>query len=333
MKNRQKILSLDVLEIGYGSGSEKNILLPPISADAIKGELVAVIGRNGIGKSTLLRTMAGIQALGGGNIYCMGKNILDYSPKALAFVAGYISTEPVRVSNMRVYDLVAMGRYPHTNLLGSILPEDCDIIEWALEKASIRYCSGKYVSELSDGERQKANIARLLAQDTGIMLMDEPTAFLDIRSKFEVFHLMYRLCRENEKTIVYTTHDLNMAIRYSDKIWLLLETGLMQGSPEDLMINGHFEHLFESSSVIFNSDDGTWSFREETRNKVWISGSGKLQHWTEEALKRAGFSISEEMTPVHVDILPGPLWVLHTPANKTEHPSIYELIIALKKID
>ncbi|HLP71725.1 MAG TPA: ABC transporter ATP-binding protein [Bacteroidales bacterium] len=332
MKDSGKIISLNSLEIGYGSGSGKNILLPPLTAGASKGELVAIIGRNGIGKSTLLRTMAGIQEQRGGAVICMDKNISDYSPKDLSLISGFISTEPVRVSSMRVYDLVSMGRYPHTSLLGSMSPGDHDAVGAALDMASIRYCSGKFVAELSDGERQKAGIARLLAQDTGIMLMDEPTAFLDIRSKFEVFHLMYRLCHEQGKTIVYTSHDLNMASRYSDKIWLLLDTGLVQGSPEDLMINGDFEYLFESSSVVFNSGDGTWTFMEETKGNVHVDGSGKLQHWTGEALKRAGFSLSDEMTGINIEIKPGPVWVLYTGEKISEHLTIYDLVMELGKV-
>lgn len=329
MKGLEKILTIEMLGIGYGAGSGKNTLLPPLSADAVKGELVAVIGRNGIGKSTLLRTLAGIQEQKGGVITCLGRNIRDYSPKELALVAGYISTESIRISSMRVYDLVALGRYPHTSLLGNMSAEDHAAIASALDNASIRHCSGKFVAELSDGERQKANIARLLAQDSGIMLMDEPAAFLDIGSKFEVFNLMYNLCHENRKTIVCTTHDLDMAVRYADKIWLLLETGLLQGSPEDLMINGQFEQFFKSSSLVFNSDEGTWSFRENSGNKIHVIGSGRVHHWTCEALKRAGFSVSEEMTRVCIDIQPGPAWVLLTPSEKTEHHSVYELIAAL----
>lgn len=331
MKHPEKILSLELLEIGYHSGTA---ILPPLNAEAATGELIAVIGRNGIGKSTLLRTMAGIQQPGGGVVTCKGRDIREYSPNDLAKIAGLISTEPVRISSMRVYDLVSMGRYPHTSLLGSMTSDDHSAIGSALDQASIRYCSGKFVSELSDGERQKAGIARLLAQDTEIMLMDEPTAFLDIRSKFEVFNLMYRLCHNNRKTIVYTTHDLNMALRYSDRIWLLLDNGLVQGSPEDLMINGDFEQLFGSSSVVFDPGNGTWSFSEESKGKVYLNGSGIIGHWTGEALKRAGYSLSDEMTEISIEIKPGPVWVLSTGESSSEHATIYDLISALitKKI-
>lgn len=325
MKEREKILSFDNLEIGYTSGTSKNILLPPLAGDAITGEMVAVIGRNGIGKSTFLRTLSRIQEPAAGKISYLGRNLLKYSASELSSIVGFISTEPVRVSSMRVYDLVSLGRYPYTGWFGQIAADDHAVIESALEKASIKYCSGKYMSELSDGERQKANIARLLSQDTAVMLMDEPTAFLDVRSKFEVFHLMYQLCHKVGKTVIYTTHDLSTAIRYSDKIWLMLDDGMKEGSPEDLMIKGEFDHLFESSSVMFNSSDGTWSFREETRREINIKGDEKLKHWTEEAMKRAGFYITADAGFV-IEITGKPSWILHAGNSQSEHYSIYELV-------
>ena len=247
--NLTEILSLDALKIGYVSGKKENILLPPLYARAGRGELIAVIGRNGIGKSTLLRTLIGLQQPLGGEIYYDGKNIKDYSRINLAQKVGYISTEIVRVSNMSVYDLVALGRFPHTNWIGKIEMKDHEVIMDAIEKTSMGPFCRKYISELSDGERQKAMIARILAQDTGIMIMDEPTAFLDIAGKYEILHLMHMLSGKSGKTIIFSTHDLQMAINQSDKIWLILDKKLVEGAPEDLIIAGAFDHLFDTSSV------------------------------------------------------------------------------------
>ncbi|HEX7492819.1 MAG TPA: ABC transporter ATP-binding protein, partial [Bacteroidales bacterium] len=190
-KNLADILSFDSLKIGYVSGKNENILLPPLNAKAYSGELIAVIGRNGIGKSTLLRTIAGLQRPLGGEIFYNGENIKNYSRMNLAQRVGYISTEIVKVSNMSVYDLVALGRFPHTNWIGKINLKDHEVIMDAIEKTSMIPFYRKHVSELSDGERQKAMIARILAQDTGIMIMDEPTAFLDIAARFEILQLMH----------------------------------------------------------------------------------------------------------------------------------------------
>jgi iron complex transport system ATP-binding protein len=332
MKNGlKKILSLDSLKIGYLSGMNKNVLLPPLSASAYCGELIAVIGRNGIGKSTLLRTIAGLQKPLGGEICFNNKNMRDYSRMELAQIVGYLSTEIVNVNNMSVYDLVALGRFPHTNWIGTIENKDQEAILNAIKKTSMESFSEKFISELSDGERQKAMIARILAQDTGIMVMDEPTAFLDVAGKYEILHLLHSLSSINNKTIIFSTHDLQMAISQSDKIWLILDDILVEGAPEDLMITDSFDHLFNSSNVVFNSGDGTFSFHGETRGCIYIDGNGKYRHWTEKAISRAGFIVSKEKTSTYIQIPSdnNKYWKLSTPAQVYELDSIYELITSL----
>jgi iron complex transport system ATP-binding protein len=330
-KNHDIILSLDSLKIGYGSGKNENVLLPPLVAGAKRGELISVIGRNGIGKSTLLRTLTGLQIPLGGDITIGGKNIREYSRMELAQNVGYISTEIIKVNNMSVYDLVALGRYPHTNWTGKLESNDHDVIMDALEKTSMISFRRKFVSELSDGERQKAMIARILAQDTGIMIMDEPTAFLDVASKYEILHLMRMLSRDSDKTIIFSTHDLQMAISQSDKVWLILDSEMTEGAPEDLMIAGAFDHLFNSSTVLFNSDDGTFSFRSDTKGSIFIEGQGKYRHWTEKAINRAGFTVSKEKTFPFV-VIPSDndsQWQLSAKSDVYKFNTIYDLISSL----
>jgi iron complex transport system ATP-binding protein len=302
MMNKTEILSLGSLKIGYVSGKETTILLPPLDARAYKGELIGIIGRNGIGKSTLLRTITGLQQPLGGSVSYSGKDIHDFSRIDLAQKVGFISTEVVKVSNMTVYDLVSIGRYPYTNWLGKIDTRNHEIIMKSIEMTSMSAFCNKYIGELSDGERQKAMIARILAQDTDIMIMDEPTAFLDIASKYEILHLMHQLTRLSGKTIIFSTHDLQMAISQSDKIWLILESQLKEGAPEDLMINGDFEYLFESSSVNINSVDGSFSFVAEDRAKIHLKGGGMVRHWTEEALKRSGYTLTGEKSFPYIEL-------------------------------
>jgi iron complex transport system ATP-binding protein len=330
----KEILSLDSLKIGYSSGNINKILLPPLNACAKKGELIAVIGRNGIGKSTLLRTLAGVQKSLGGNILYEGQNIRDYSRMELALKVGYISTEIVRVSNMSVYDLVALGRFPYTNWFGKIGTEDHEKILDAISKTAMVSFYTKFISELSDGERQKAMIARILAQDAGIMVMDEPTAFLDISAKYEILHLLHNLSGENNKTIIFSTHDLQMAIGQADKIWLILDDNLIEGAPEDLMISGAFDNLFSSTNVSFNTEDGTFSFRSDTHGSIYIEGTGLSRYWTEKAVNRAGFSVSKEKTDTFI-ILPSEnvsSWRLKNQYETEEFRSIYELINTLKRV-
>jgi iron complex transport system ATP-binding protein len=330
--NSVPILSLDSLKIGYVSGRHEKILLPPLNANANCGELIAVIGKNGIGKSTLLRTLTGLQPSLGGEILFGGKNIREYSRLELAQKVGYISTEIVKVSNMSVFDLVALGRFPYTNWMGNIDNENHNVILDALKKTGMTGFSSRFVSELSDGERQRAMIARILAQDTGIMVMDEPTAFLDIGSKYDILHLLHLLSHENAKTIIFSTHDLNMAISQADKIWLILDNKLIEGAPEDLMIAGAFDHLFDSPAVQFNSDNGTFSFLSKQKKNIYLEGEGPIRHWTEKAINRAGFSVSEIKTTPYI-IAPSAsnkTWQLLAKHSSFEFGSIYDLVSWLR---
>jgi iron complex transport system ATP-binding protein len=325
MTGIDNILSFRELQIGFGSGNKKRLLLPPVSEDAGKGELIAVIGRNGIGKSTLLRTLAGIQKPLAGEVLYNGISIDKLDRSDLARITGYTSTEILKVSNMKVFDLVSLGRYPYTNWFGTISAEDHDIIQDAMEKTSVAAFSDRFIAELSDGERQKTMIARMLAQNTFVMLMDEPTAFLDIRGKFEVLNLMRNLSHNAGKTIIFTTHDLSMALSHADKIWLVLDKTMKDGAPEDLLMKGDFDHLFDSSYVEFNAVTATYSLRTENKGSFHIAGEGTKLHWTREAIKRAGYTVSETATMPFIEIMEDK-WLLRSGDYAKEFNSIYELV-------
>jgi len=323
-----KILSFDDLEIGFVSRKLRRVLLPPIKGTANKGELIAVIGKNGIGKSTLLRTITGLQHFISGNMTLDGKSLIEYPRIQLASKVGYISTEIVKVSNMRVCDLVSLGRFPYTNWLGRISDADEKAINEAIIKTGMTEFRERPISELSDGERQKAMIAMLLAQDTNLLVMDEPTAFLDISSKFEIIHLMHELTRSREKTIVFSTHDFATAVSQADKIWLLKNQGLLEGAPEDLMLEGSFKTLFDESKVIFNSGNGTFTIRNEQKGQIRVSGEEVRKYWTEKALIRAGYNITDSKSAIEVATpsKQSAKWRIQIPDAELEFNSIYELI-------
>ena len=329
-----EILSLEALKIGYISGRRKRELLPPVSANAKKGELVAILGRNGIGKSTLLRTIMGLQPALGGRIIIDGRDSARYSRLELARKAGYISTEIVRASNMKVRDLVAIGRFPHTGWTGGNDPEGEAAIASAMERTGMTSFRNRYVSELSDGERQRAMIARALAQETDILIMDEPTAFLDISGRFEMIHLMSRFAREG-RTIIFSTHDFNIALNQADKIWLILDTALVEGSPEDLVLSGAFNSLFDPGIVSFNHNDGTFSLRPEKRGKLFVRGEGLIRDWTIKALARAGYTVSDNYSVPYLitPVKEAGKWVIVLDDASYEFDSIYSLAGWLVKND
>lgn len=326
---RRTLLKVDSLEIGFGRQS----LLPPLNASLSEGELVAVIGRNGIGKSTLLRTLAGLQPSLGGKVSYFEEDLASLLPADMARIAGYLSTDILKASQMTVYELVSLGRYPYTNWLGINQETDRKAIVSALSETGLSAYPEKYVSEISDGERQKAMIARILAQDTPVMIMDEPTAFIDVSGKYEILHLLHSLSRKAKKTILFSTHDLHMALTQCDKMWVIANDRLHEGAPEDLILSGILENLFESEHVKFDSETADFIFHGDKSGSFSVEGSGSLRLWTEKALVRSGFSVSHKKTNPYIETDPanGQRWKIVTTDSYILCNSIYELIIRLQQ--
>jgi len=173
----------------------------------------------------------------------------------------------------------------------------------------------------------------VLAQDAGIMVMDEPTAFLDISSKFEIMQLIHELTRTREKTIIFSTHDLATAIRQADKIWLLKEEGLTEGAPEDLMLEGSFKTLFDGTKVKFNSHDCSFSIRNDGKGKVILRGEGEKKYWTEKALLRSGYAVVDSQSVVEVEV-PSNInstWICRVPGSCREFDTIYNLLSCIRE--
>ena len=290
--NDKIIISLSDLSIGYKNRfSFSTIVKSKISLYALKGELVALIGSNGSGKSTLLKTIIGFQPALEGQITINDRPATSYNERQLSKTLSFVSTEQVRVPNLTVYDLVALGRYPYTNWFGKLLPADHQVVEEAIFMTGLEGYENRLINFLSDGERQKAMIARTLAQDTEIIVLDEPTAFMDLSNKYEIVHILRNLAIEKGKTILYSTHDLSTAIAESDRIWLMLENSVEQGSPEDLVISGSFNSLFKNSHLNFDTEKGDFRIRKIPIRRIGLTGAGTVCSWTAKALERIGFEV------------------------------------------
>jgi len=328
MEEEKKILSVDALLIGYLSGREARSLFPPLTASVRKGELIALLGQNGIGKSTLLRTITALQKPLGGSVIIKGKKLEEYQRFELAKTIGYISTEQVRATNMKVIDLVSLGRYPHTNWTGRFETTDHELVADAIEKTGLEKLRERYINELSDGERQRAMIARVLAQDAEILVMDEPTAFLDIRSRYEIVHLLHDLTVNRGKTIIFSTHDMLTAINESDRIWLTFSDSFYEGAPEDLILNGSFDRLFDSSVVKFNIADATFVYQKVLKGKVKIEATGISGYWTEKAVNRAGFSVTDKDPEIVIRVSDENTrkWSVEGLSGTAGFSSVYELV-------
>jgi iron complex transport system ATP-binding protein len=241
------------LHIGYQQKKSVSTIQKNISVQLHKGELVGILGKNGIGKSTLLRTLTGVQDAISGEVLIQGKNIQSYSLKELSRLISLVLTERLPESQLTVYELVALGRQPYTNWIGRLEKKDIEKINWALEQTEILSLANRHFNELSDGQLQRVLIARALAQDTQIILLDEPTAHLDMHHTIKIFKLLKKLSKEANKTIIITTHEVNLAINSSDQLILLTDKEVVAGSKELLIESNSFDHLFSSEIVNFNS--------------------------------------------------------------------------------
>jgi iron complex transport system ATP-binding protein len=316
---------LNNLSVGY----RRRVVLGNLNLSAAECELVALIGRNGAGKSTLIRTIARLQPVISGEVVLAGKPLVEYSRNELAGLLSIVSTDPVGVSHLTVRQLVSFGRFPHTNWIGKLTAEDVALVEEAMQLVGITSLGDKNLHEISDGERQRAMIARTLAQDTGLILLDEPTAFLDMPNKYEVVHLLHRLTRTKRKTILFSTHDLNIAIQEADKLWLMIDGKLYEGAPEDMVLNQQFARVFEGTKLHFDDRKGEFNIRRMDIKQITLSGEGKTFFWTKKALERLGYSVRKEENKHLADVsvsegIPT-LWTLNLREKQLPFNSIYEL--------
>lgn len=235
---REETIRLTGLAIGYTTRHSVKTVCTGITETIFSGELTCLIGENGAGKSTLLRTLSGFLPPVSGEIILLGKPLRSYGERALSTIIGVVLTEKTNLQNMTVEELVGMGRSPYTGFWGRLSGEDRRKVGESLDRVGITGLRGRMVQTLSDGERQKVMIAKALAQETPVIFLDEPTAFLDYPSKVEILRLLGRLSRDFGKTIFLSTHDLELALRVADRVWLMSKPGRLQtGSPENLVID------------------------------------------------------------------------------------------------
>jgi iron complex transport system ATP-binding protein len=246
MANRN-ILTARNLSIGY---ERKAPLHTGLSFDLPGGELTCLLGANGTGKSTLLRTLSASQASLGGTLELLGKPLESYTERERSRSIGVVLTDRTQVGGLTVYELVSLGRQPYTGFFGKLTSEDRSIVNKALLDVGIVYKAQSYVAELSDGERQKAMIAKALVQECPLILLDEPTAFLDVVSRIEILKLLKRIAAKDGKGILLSTHDVEQALVLADRLWLLTpDGGLLTGTTEDLILSGTLNHLFRSTDM------------------------------------------------------------------------------------
>lgn len=244
------------LTIGYKSKKGTVVIAENLNLNLNSGKLISLIGANGIGKSTLLRTITGIQPPLAGNVLLNNRDINSYKSLDLAQNLSLVLTEKLPPSNLSVFELVALGRQPYTNWIDTLTQMDIDKIQQALELTQIEHLAQKKHYEISDGQLQKVLIARALAQDTPLIILDEPTTHLDLLHKVSLFKLLKKLTEETQKCILFSTHDIDLAIQLSDEMIIMTPELIVQDEPCNLISNGSFATLFKDEHITFDAEKG-----------------------------------------------------------------------------
>ena len=255
------ILQASKISIGYSSKKEKNTIAQNIDLSLEKGKLIALIGANGIGKSTLLRTITGIQKPLSGTVLLNEKNIHELDALTLAQNLSVVLTEKLPPSNLTVWELIALGRQPYTNWIGTLTDTDIAKINEAIALTQIEHLTSKRHYEISDGQLQIVLIARALAQNTPLIILDEPTTHLDLLHKVVLFKLLKKLTQETEKCILFSTHDIDMAIQLSDEMIIMTPENTVQDQPCNLILKGSFNTLFKDEHIVFDNEKGKFVIR------------------------------------------------------------------------
>lgn len=304
------------LAVGYNSNGDESVLLEDLNLHLREGELVCFMGPNGIGKSTLLRTLAGLQKQLRGELTGIEKGKLSL-----------VLTDRITATNMLVYDLVAYGRYPHLSWNISLRDEDHRIIEEAIALTQIGHLKNKRLYQLSDGQMQLVMIARALAQQTPVMLLDEPTAHLDLNNRVEIMNLLRKLARQERKAILVCTHELDLALQTADWIWLAtLNKKVVSGIPEDLVLNDAFDEVFQFKG--FDLKTGKVEHEAHRNKPIRLIGEGYPYLWTKNALERCGYEVTADAeTTIKIQTEPTTTWQLQDLTLN----SVADLLVSLAK--
>lgn len=326
--NPAPVLRAENLAIGYRlSRRGQRVVADGLEVEIHAGEMVCLLGPNGAGKSTLMRTLAGLQPALAGRVWLDGRPLDNLSPAQRARLLSIVLTDRVEVGNLSAFGLVSLGRHPYTRWSGSLSAEDLAAVRRALDAVGAVPLAHRPLLELSDGERQKVMIARALAQEPQLMLLDEPTAYLDLPRRVEIMQILRRLARTEGCTILLSTHDLDLALRSADQIWLLHEGELATGMPEELVLQGRFAAAFAAEGITFDMLSGSFQVGGPAGAPLFVAGAGPETVWSKRALARAGYELVDEPAAAvaHIEIR-ADQWLLRAAGDEESVGSLAELL-------
>ncbi|MEO1083798.1 MAG: ABC transporter ATP-binding protein [Acidobacteriota bacterium] len=276
---------------GYRSAGGDCALTPPLDLDLEAGQLICLLGPNGAGKSTLLRTLAGVQSALAGDVELEGRALDGWPPRQRARRLAVVLTDGDAPLGMPGLELVRLGRQPHSPWTGRLGRRDHEAVERALELVDGAHLAPRPLGQLSDGERQKLLLARALAQEADVLLLDEITAFLDVPRRLEIFRILRRLAHREGKAVLLTTHDVDLALRSADRLWLIADRELRIGAPESLVLDGALGRAFAGRGVTFDRDTGRFYLPLRRRGAVRLRGDGREATWAAHGFERLGFEV------------------------------------------
>lgn len=327
------IVDASDLKIGYHTKQGTICIADNLDIHIYEGEMVCLLGPNGCGKSTLIRTLAGMQKALTGNIYIQGNRVIPSHATQLAKQMSVVLTERIHIPNISVYDLVSLGRFPHTNWFGKLTDTDHEAITKSIAQVGLADLSCREFNTLSDGEKQRAMIAKALTQETPFIMLDEPTAHLDLPNRIEIMKLLKELARTTCTSILLSTHELDLALQVADRIWLMqAHKPLLSGTPEDLVLNGSFEQAFKKQSFDFDISNGLFKINYNHSHNVSLEGDAITVFWTKRALARHAYQVTEKQDTIPHIIAQNSSWEIITTQERQSCKSIFDVLICLNKI-
>ena len=313
------------LSLGYGKGARARMVVTGLDFAIHPGQLTCLIGPNGAGKSTLLRALSGLLAPRGGTLSVAGMEPFRMRPAQLARTMALVLNERPANAGILVEELVSLGRLPFSDTFGRLSQSDREAIRSAMEATSTMHLRGRHFGDLSDGERARVHVARALAQDTPLVLMDEPTAHLDWPHRIALCALLQRLARERGKAVLLSTHEIDLALQMADQ-WILLapECPPVCAAPEEIALRGHFEAAFGHDGFRLDAVSRQLRLERPASRPVRVEGSGEVRDWTVHALERRGWKTDVPSGPV-VRIVDGPGWEVHGKRHETLAGMLHEM--------
>jgi len=314
-KSINKDVLLNVIDLAVGYDRKQLPIHENINVSVAEGEFVCMLGPNGAGKSTLIKTLSGFIKPLHGEIWLGSSKIENIAEHNRAKKISVVLTDKLQIQNLTVFELVSLGRTPYTGFFGKLTENDRELVCQAIKEVGLAGFTHYCLERMSDGERQKAMIAKALVQETPLIILDEPTAFLDLPAKIEIMQLLRQLSCDSNRSIILSTHDLDMALQTADKIWLLDQgKKLRQGFPEDLVLSNDFKIFFKRDGVYFDNNTGAFKYHNLHKHNVILRGTGIAHEWVRRAMVRLGFKPVNE----------GSDWLIEASSNVVNSFRLYK---------